>query len=65
MIMTVATWRCKCGMRIKVVAEIEKERPITATATASCPDCGETQAIYAHRVVSVTSEKEEKADRPV
>jgi ribosomal protein S27E len=52
-------------MRIKVVAEIEKERPITATATASCPDCGEIQAIYAHRVVSVTSEKEEKADRPV
>ena len=59
MIMTVATWRCKCGARLKVVAEIEKERPISATVPASCPDCGDKQAIYAHRIVALSVEKED------
>jgi len=58
MIATIATWRCKCGTLVKVSAEIDSQKPIAVTAMASCPDCGDTQAIYAHRIVSVTGEKD-------
>jgi len=36
---------------------IERDKAIDATVTAACPDCGDSQAIHAHRVVSVTGEK--------
>jgi len=65
MIGTVATWRCKCGARIAVRAEIDRERPLRETVIASCPDCGDTQAIQAHRIVEVTIEKEEQPSRRI
>jgi hypothetical protein len=63
MIATIATWVCKCGTRVKVKAEIDRQRPIHATVTASCPDCGDEQAIYAHRIVAVTGEREEQSSQ--
>jgi hypothetical protein len=55
MITIVATWRCKCGTRVKVIAETDRAKP-TATVIAACPDCGDEQEVYAHRVISVVSE---------
>jgi hypothetical protein len=65
MIATIATWRCRCGTLVKVKAEVDRNRPITYTVPASCPTCGDQQAIYAHRIVEVTGEKEEKASPPL
>jgi serine/threonine protein kinase len=56
MITTVATWLCKCGVRIKGVGETDGSKP-TTKAVAACPNCGDKQDIYAHRIISVTCEK--------
>jgi hypothetical protein len=60
MITTVATWRCKCGAGVKVIAETDRQK-IAATVVAACPDCGDKQVIYAHRIISVTAEKRDGA----
>jgi len=50
-------------MLVKVKAEIDRDQPLTFTVAASCPNCGDTQAIHAHRIVEVTGEKPEPAGR--
>lgn len=57
MITAVSTWRCKCGVRIKVIGETPKDKP-SATQSVSCPTCGDSQTIYGEKVVSVTIEKD-------
>ena len=56
MITTVATWLCKCGLRIKAIGETDRSKP-TTKVVAACPSCGDKQDVYAHRIVSVTCEK--------
>jgi hypothetical protein len=53
MITTVATWRCKCGVQVKVVAETDRDRP-AGTVAATCPNCGIQQVINAQRILSIT-----------
>ena len=55
---TVATWRCECGSRVKIVAETDKDRPVV-TIAAACPRCGYQQPIHAHRIYAVIAEKSE------
>jgi hypothetical protein len=55
MINTIASWKCKCGVRVKVVSETDRSRP-SEKITVSCPDCGDQQIIDTHRIVSVTAE---------
>ena len=50
-----ASWRCRCGIRVKVLAEADPSRP-PATRIASCPKCGESQSIEADKIVSVTED---------
>jgi hypothetical protein len=54
-------WRCKCGVRIKVISETDREAPPPTTIMVACPACGDGQAILAHRIISVTDEKAESA----
>jgi hypothetical protein len=58
MITIVATWRCKCGVSVKVVAEADEQKP-TSTVVATCPDCGDKQTVHAYRIISVTNDKGE------
>jgi hypothetical protein len=60
MITSVSTWRCKCGIRIKVVGETDRRQP-HVTSVAECPNCGDEQIIYAARIVSTTQESDETA----
>jgi hypothetical protein len=53
MVGIVAVWRCKCGMRVKVLAEADSNRP-PSTQVASCPKCGASQVIDAEKILSVT-----------
>ena len=53
----VASWRCKCGTFVKVVAEADSNR--TARQTASCPSCGDAQVIYVDKIISVVGEESE------
>jgi len=57
MVGIVALWRCKCGMRVKVVAEADSNRPL-ATQVALCPKCGEPRFIHAEKIISVIQESE-------
>ena len=51
MIHSVSIWRCKCGVRVKVVAELDENKP-RATALASCPNCNELQMMNANRIIA-------------
>jgi hypothetical protein len=62
MIPTMFSWRCKCGTRLKVVAEVD-ETQRTATAVATCPSCGDKQTIHAQRIISITTDKGENTPR--
>jgi hypothetical protein len=53
MVGIVAVWRCKCGMRVKVLAEADSNGP-PSTQVASCPKCGASQVIHAEKILSVT-----------
>jgi hypothetical protein len=55
MVGIVAVWRCKCGMRVKVLAEAENNQT-SSTQLASCPECGSQQVIHAEKIVSVTED---------
>jgi hypothetical protein len=50
-----SVWRCKCGVRIKVVSEID-ENKLRATALASCPSCNELQMMNATRIIAISHE---------
>ena len=52
----VTTWRCKCGVRVMLVAERDLDKP-TATLRVACPECGDAQMIDADRMISITREK--------
>jgi hypothetical protein len=53
MVGIVALWRCKCGVRVKVVAEAESNRP-PSTQVAISPKCGDTRFIEAEKITSIT-----------
>jgi hypothetical protein len=55
MVTIVVSWRCKCGIRVKVVAEADPSQP-PATQIASCPNCGDSQTIEGDKIVSVTED---------
>jgi hypothetical protein len=55
MVGIIASWRCKCGIRVKVLAEADPSQP-PAKQVATCPNCGESQAIQADKIVSVTED---------
>jgi hypothetical protein len=52
MVFIVVSWLCRCGARLKVIAEAN-ENECRVTHTVSCPHCGELQSIKADRIVSV------------
>ena len=53
MIHSVSTWRCKCGVRVKVVSQVDENKP-RATALASCPNCNEPQMMNANRIIAIS-----------
>jgi len=61
MITMISSWRCKCGVNIKVEGEYERARPL-ATSIAQCPKCGDRQVIYSGRII--TTIVEEAVARP-
>jgi len=61
MITSVSMWRCKCGVRVKVISETDRKAPAPTPIAIECPGCGDTQGIPAHRIIYVTSEREETA----
>jgi hypothetical protein len=57
MITSVASWRCRCGVSVKIVTEVELTRMTEANRLeASCPNCGDKQTIYGHRIIAATIE---------
>ena len=52
MLTIVTIWLCKCGARLKVVAEADQKEPRDMW-TVSCPHCGDLQEIRADRIVSI------------
>jgi len=58
----VATWRCKCGVTVKVITETDRARiNEDVRHEAQCPNCGDRQIVYAHRVLEVTMYNDENA----
>jgi hypothetical protein len=55
MVGIVASWRCKCGIRVKVLAEVDPSQP-PARQIASCPNCGESRNVQADEIISVTED---------
>jgi ribosomal protein S27E len=51
----VSTWRCKCGVRIKVVTEHDPKTP-GDKIEVKCPSCGDKQMVYGSKVISLTKE---------
>jgi len=51
----VVCWLCKCGTRLKVIAETDFN-PASATTIALCPKCGDPQPIHAEKITSVTED---------
>jgi hypothetical protein len=49
-----AFWRCKCGIRVKVVAE--EDASSSNKQIASCPKCREPHEILADKIISVTED---------
>jgi hypothetical protein len=59
MIKGVATWRCKCGASVKVITETDKGRINDGIRLeAACPNCGDKQIIFAHRIIATTTYKD-------
>jgi hypothetical protein len=52
MVEIIASWRCKCGTRVKVIAEADSTAA-SATKIASCPSCGHRHPIHADKIISV------------
>jgi len=53
MVGTIASWRCKCGIRLKVLAEADPSQS-PAAQVALCSNCGEPQTVQRDKIVSVT-----------
>jgi hypothetical protein len=58
MVGIVASWRCQCGTRVKVIAEADST-PASATKITSCPSCGRRHPIHADKIISVTEDMSE------
>jgi hypothetical protein len=56
-IRSVYSWVCTCGVRQKVVAEVDANPNKAQTAVVTCPHCGHEEHIFANQIVSVTQEK--------
>ena len=56
----VVCWLCKCGIRLKVVAESDFS-PASATTTALCPKCGDPQPVHADKIISVTEDTSDRS----
>jgi hypothetical protein len=54
----VTMWRCKCGVRVKVVTEMDIEDP-TTTVIIKCPLCGDAQVISADQLVALNTENDD------
>jgi ribosomal protein S27E len=62
MITDVSLWRCNCGVNIKVVTETDRATINEGfKLEVACPNCGDKQLVYAHRIVQVTTEKSDEA----
>ena len=61
MITSVSMWRCKCGVRVKVISEADRKAPPATPIMIACPSCGDGQAIPANRIISVANEQDEAA----
>src|SRR5262249_32889772 len=55
MVEIAASWRCKCGIRVKVLSQVDPSQP-TATRIASCSNCGDSQTVEGDKIVSVTED---------
>jgi hypothetical protein len=54
MINGVASWHCKCGVTVKVITETDRTRiNEDIRHEPQCPNCGDKQIVYAHRVLKV------------
>jgi hypothetical protein len=51
----VSTWRCKCGITIKVVTEMDRTKPAN-TQVAVCPKCGDKQAVHGDKILSIADD---------
>jgi hypothetical protein len=51
----VAIWRCRCGVSIKVVTQLDTSGP-ASTQIAICPGCAEPHPVLADRIVSVAND---------
>jgi len=58
MLNVVFSWRCKCGIRIKVIGETQKRNP-TATSLVKCPRCNDEQTVTASNIISVVQDTDE------
>jgi hypothetical protein len=52
---SVSTWRCKCGIIVKVITQWDRRKQ-PSNQTAACPNCGITQLVYGDTVLSVTDD---------
>ena len=60
MITSVATWRCKCGIGLKVITETDRARMADIAelkVVVACPRCQSEQILFAHRIVSIRTER--------
>jgi len=57
---TVATWQCKCGVTVTVVAQINPNNP-AQTVIAACPICSDKQWVYASGITGITAENPDGA----
>jgi len=55
--MKVFTWRCTCGIRIKVLADLDTDA-VTAKSIVKCPRCNDQQTVTASKVISVVQDYE-------
>ena len=51
----IASWCCKCGVRVKVISQVDPNQP-PATQIAYCPKCGDSQTVQGDKIVSVTED---------
>jgi hypothetical protein len=55
---TVSTWRCQCGITIKVVGECDGQSKPPPTQVATCPKCGNRQNVHADKIIAVTDDSQ-------
>jgi hypothetical protein len=52
----IATWRCKCGVTVKVATETDADGiHDDVRVEAECPICGDKQLVHAYRIIGITA----------